>query len=117
MGTYRVPRNTKGESRILIIFSTKALIFTIVGLVIGYLINLLLKSLGISGVGIVIMVVLALIGFTVATLKIPNINAIKVTHDTAGESIDEIILKYVKHRKNKNRIYISGTKEEVKNGK
>lgn len=31
MGTYMIPRNTKGEGRILYIFSTKALIFTVVG--------------------------------------------------------------------------------------
>ncbi len=31
MGTYMIPRNTKGEGRILFIFSTKALIFTVVG--------------------------------------------------------------------------------------
>ena len=28
MGTYYLPRNTKGEGRILYIFSTKALIYT-----------------------------------------------------------------------------------------
>lgn len=31
MGTYMIPRNTKGEGRILFIFSTKALIYTVVG--------------------------------------------------------------------------------------
>ncbi len=29
MGTYMIPRNTKGEGRILFIFSTKAIIFTV----------------------------------------------------------------------------------------
>ena len=45
MGTYRVPRDTKGESRILVIFSTKALIYTIVGVGIGYLINVILNAI------------------------------------------------------------------------
>ena len=31
MGTHMIPRNTKGEGRILFIFSTKAMIFTAVG--------------------------------------------------------------------------------------
>ena len=35
MRTYEIPRNYKGESRILYIFSTKALIYTIVGMGIG----------------------------------------------------------------------------------
>lgn len=31
MGTHMIPRDTKGEGRILFIFSTKAMIFTVVG--------------------------------------------------------------------------------------
>ena len=33
MGTYNIPRNTKGEGKILIIFSIKAFIYTIIGAV------------------------------------------------------------------------------------
>ena len=35
MGTYNVPRNVKGEGRILFIFSTKSIIYTAVGGTIG----------------------------------------------------------------------------------
>ena len=31
MGTYNIPRNVKGEGRILYIFSTKALMYTFFG--------------------------------------------------------------------------------------
>lgn len=31
MGTHMIPRDTKGEGRILFIFSTKAMIFTAIG--------------------------------------------------------------------------------------
>lgn len=31
MATHMIPRNTKGEGRILFIFSTKAMIYTVVG--------------------------------------------------------------------------------------
>ena len=31
MGTHMIPRNTKGEGRILFIFSTKAMIYTAIG--------------------------------------------------------------------------------------
>ena len=31
MGTYNLPRNVKGEGRILFIFSSKALIYTFIG--------------------------------------------------------------------------------------
>lgn len=32
MGTHMIPRNTKGEGRLLFIFSNKALIYTVVGI-------------------------------------------------------------------------------------
>ena len=37
MGTYYVPRNYKGESRILYIFTAKSLITTVVGALIGFI--------------------------------------------------------------------------------
>ena len=37
MNTYNIPRNVKGEGRILYIFSTKAIIYTAIGLAIGLL--------------------------------------------------------------------------------
>lgn len=119
MGTYRVPRNTKGESRILVIFSTKALVYTIVGVVIGYMISLIMRLCGIEGVlGYIIMGVLGLIGFSVATFKIPNISSVPAFNAIAGESIDDIIIRFIKHKVNKKKIYISDTnlnaKEEEK---
>lgn len=116
MGTYRVPRNTKGESRILIIFSTKALVYTIVGVVIGYIINVILRLIGITGVGIVIIVVLALLGFSIATFKIPNITSIPAISSIAGENIDDIIIRYMKYKRNKKKIYIAERKSNTKEG-
>lgn len=120
MGTYRVPRNTKGESRILLIFSTKALIYTVVGIVIGYMINYVLKFIGINGVGIVIMAIFALIGFSIATFKVPNLGALPITKDIAGEQIDEVLIRYMKYKKQSKKIYTLTTKtkeEEKKDGK
>ena len=37
MGTYNVPRNVKGEGRILFIFTPKSLIYTVIGVAIGLL--------------------------------------------------------------------------------
>lgn len=116
MGTYMIPRNTKGEGRILFIFSTKALIYTVVGGLIGlpfYWIFRLIKinekmSLGI--VGIAIIVFLALIGFGIGTFKIPNSDSFKITRLVGGENIDDVILRYIKFKRKKNKIYI--TKEE-----
>lgn len=110
MGTYMIPRNTKGEGRILFIFSTKALIYTVVGGGIGIPFYYLFKLLKMNMVGIGIVAILALIGFSIGTFKIPNSDGFKVTRLVGGENIDDVILRYIKFKKKKNKIYI--TKEE-----
>ena len=37
MGTYNLPRNVKGEGRILFIFSSKSFLYTIIGGAVGLL--------------------------------------------------------------------------------
>lgn len=106
MGTYNLPRNVKGEGRILFIFSTKALIYTFVGGGIGLLLYFLFKALGIGMIGIILAIVFALIGFSIATFKIPNSNAFKITKETGGENIDEVIKRYIKFKFAKNRVYV-----------
>ena len=54
MGTYNLPRNVKGEGRILFIFSTKSLITTSIGGAIGLVFYLIFKLMGLTMVGIVI---------------------------------------------------------------
>lgn len=110
MGTYMIPRNTKGEGRILFIFSTKALIYTVVGGLIGMPFYYLFKFIKMSVVGIVIVALLALVGFSIGTFKIPNSEGFKVTRLVGGENIDDVIIRYIKFKKKKNKIYI--TKEE-----
>ena len=58
MRTYEIPRNYKGEGRILYVFSTKALIYTIVGMGIGLIFYFILNSLGMQFVGILVDVIL-----------------------------------------------------------
>lgn len=58
MRTYEIPRNYKGEGRILYVFSTKALIYTIVGMGIGLIFYFILNALGMQFVGILIDVIL-----------------------------------------------------------
>lgn len=110
MATHMIPRNTKGEGRILFIFSTKALIYTVVGGVIGLPFYWLLKILGMVYIGYGIIGFLGLLGFICGTFKIPDSSALKVTRLVGGENIDDIVLRYIKFKKKKNKIYI--TKEE-----
>ena len=113
---YQIPRNVKGEGRILFIFSTKGLIYTAIGGGIGLLFYLILDALGLGTVGIVILIILALIGFAIGTFKVPNSTAFEITRKTGGENIDDIIKRWLRFKfKNKNRIYVyteGGTKDE-----
>ena len=110
MGTYMIPRNTKGEGRILFIFSTKALIYTVVAGLCGMPFYYLFKFIKMNVVGIVILAIFALTGFGIGTFKIPDSIGLKITRLLGGENIDDVILRYIKFKKKKNKIYI--TKEE-----
>lgn len=113
MGTYYVPRNVGGETRILIIFTIKSLITTAIGGTIGLLFYLLIgKILKQQLLGAVVCGVFALIGFAFGAVKIPTIAGIKFTKNIGGESIDEILKRYIKFKMNK-KIY-TYTKEENK---
>lgn len=115
MGTYNVPRNVKGEGRILFIFSTKSLIYTCIGGGIGLIFYLIFKILNLTMVGIVITLIFALIGYVIGMFKIPDTNGLEITRKTGGENIDDIIKRYIKFKNNKKKIYVY-TKEENKNG-
>lgn len=113
MATHNVPRNVKGEGRILAIFSTKALIYTAVGGFIGLIFYWLFSLIKLSYVGIAIALIFAVIGFIIATFKVPNSTTFDITRKTGGENIDDVILRLIKFKKKKKRIYLY-TKEEKK---
>ncbi len=111
MGTYYIPRNYKGETRILYIFSIKSLITTVlgagVGLVFYFIIAVILRM---KIPGIIALAIWALIGYAVGAFKIPTIVGIPVTKKIGGESISDIIIRYIKFKKSR-KIY-TYTKEE-----
>ena len=108
MGTYYVPRNYKGESRILYIFTTKSLITTGVGALIGSVFFVIFGMiLNYKMVGFIIMGIFGLLGWIYGAVKIPTIAGIAVTK------------KYIKF-KAKRRIYSyadTKTDEEEENTK
>lgn len=115
MGTYNIPRNVKGEGRILFVFSTKSMIYSAIGAVAGLPFYFIFSAFKMNIVGIIIMGLLALIGFIIGTFKFPEIAAFKFTKAVGGENIDDIIKRAIKFKKNGNKIYLY-TKEEEKNG-
>lgn len=115
MGTYNVPRNVKGEGRILFIFSTKSLITTCIGGAFGLIFYFIFSLIGLKLLGIVITLIFALIGYAIGMLKMPDTNGLEITRKTGGENIDDIIKRYIIFKKNKKKLYVY-TKEENKNG-
>lgn len=113
MGTYYIPRNYKGESRILYIFSVKSLITTALGAAVGGIFLGLFSMLALKKVGIVLMAICAVIGYIIGAVKIPTIATIPVTKKIGGEPISEIIIRYIKFKKNRKiYTYYQSTKEE-----
>ena len=76
----------------------------------GFLFYLLFNALKLKIVGIVILAIFAVLGYIVGALKIPTIVGLPVTKKIGGESISEIIIRYVKFKKSR-KIY-TYTKEE-----
>lgn len=117
MGTYYIPRNYKGESRILYIFSIKSLLTTAIGAGVGAIFLWIFTLMALKKVGIIIMVMMAIIGYIIGAVKIPTIVSIPVTKKIGGEPISEIIVRYIKFKK-KRKIYTyfqsttTNTKEE-----
>ncbi len=110
MGTYQIPRNYRGESRILYIFTIKSLITTAIGAMFGSIFFLIFNLLNMTFVGIIITAFFALIGFIIGAVKIPTIVAFPITKRIGGEPVGEIIFRYIKFKRNR-KMY-TYTKEE-----
>lgn len=114
MSTHYIPRNVKGESRILMVFSVKGLICTAIVGVIGLLLYFILNMFGLTYLGYGCIIFFGLIGFVIGTFKIPETSAFKFTQKVGGENIDDVIIRAIKFKMNKNKIYMYGIEEDTK---
>lgn len=102
MGSYYIPSNKlKGESRILYIFTGKSLIYTAIGGLIGLIIYFICAILNAKTAGIIVMALMALMGYGLGTIKMPTNGNSKLSRNVGGDSLDEIIKNYVLFKKNK----------------
>lgn len=113
MGTYFIPRNLRGETRILYIFTVKSLISTVVGGILGLIFYFIFVVMGIETAGIISMGVCALIGYLIGAVKIPTVAGLPFTKKIGGEPLSEIIRRYIKFKMNR-KVYVYYTKEENK---
>ena len=116
LGTYNLPRDVKGEGRILFVFSTKALIYSTIGAAVGLPVYLIFSILNLNIVGIIAILLFALIGFVIGTFKVPEIPSIKATKDVGGENIDEVIKRFIKFKSQHNKVYVYEREKDIKEG-
>lgn len=96
------------------IFTTKSLILSVIGAIIGLVIYYFLKTIfGLGKMGLLLTVVFAAIGYGITTLKVPESNNFSITRKTGGEKMDDVILRALKFKQKGKRIYVY-TKEEEK---
>lgn len=97
MGTYYIPRNLRGESRILYIFTVKSLITTGIGALIGAIFYFLIGMvIGEKTVGIVFLAIFAVLGWAIGALKIPNLAGIPFTKNIGRRIIRRSIKEIYK---------------------
>ena len=118
-GPYNIPRNTKGEGRFFYIFSTKALITTIIFIIVGLapasliymFISLTGKRVSFAIICLITSVIFGALGFAITSFKIPDSNNFELTRKAGGEYIDQIIIRYFKFRMRRNKIYTFFTED------
>lgn len=106
MGTYNLPRNVKGEGRILFIFTGKSMLYTVIGGVVGLLFAFIFSLMKMKLVGVIIIAFWALIGFIIGTFKMPDLAKFKFSQKTGGENLDDVIKRAIKFKTKGKRIYI-----------
>lgn len=96
------------------IFTTKSLIMSVVGAIIGFVVYYFFSAIfGLGKIGLLLTVVFAGIGYGITTLKVPESNNFSITRKTGGERMDDVILRALKFKQKGKRIYVY-TKEEDK---
>ena len=114
-GPYNIPRNYKGESKILFIFSTKSFLFTIGGAGIGIIFYLFFSLINLKTVGLLFIALLGVLGFIIGTFKIPDNANLSFSRKVGGEAIDAVFLRWIRFKQKNNRIYVykeEGTKDD-----
>lgn len=112
MGTYKIPRDVSGEGRILMIFSWKALLYSLVGAGFGAIFMFLFSKLNMFIVGLFFLAICILIGFSIGTFKVPDIDTFEITRKTAGRDIDEVIRRGIMFKLRGKKIYVYAKEEK-----
>lgn len=114
MNVYEIPRNTKGEGRIIFIFSTKGFFWTLGGVIIGLIFKFIFNLIGLNILGVIFIILFGVSGFIIGTCKVPETNAFEITKKTGGENIDDVIKRFFKFKMSKGKIYLYDEDKSMK---
>jgi hypothetical protein len=103
--TYTVPRNVKGESRILYIFSTRSFLTTLSCGLVGFLFSIIFTMVGLGNIGLIIVGIFAVIGYLLGTLTIPDSPIVGLLRKAGGEKVLDILIRTITFRGRK-KIYV-----------
>ena len=105
--SYMIPRDTKGEGKILMIFSKKSFLWTIGCAGAGFVtVYLICAMLGVTLIGLIGVLLFGLIGFIIGSAKMPNSQNFEIFRKTGGEDIDEILIRLFKFKKGGKKVYL-----------
>ena len=110
MATHYIPKDLKGETRILVIFTVKSLITTAIFGAVGLIFYFIMSAINMKILGVFLLVVFAALGYAFGTVKMPRITGWSFTKNIEGDSLDDVFRRYIKFKSNK-KIY-TYTKEE-----
>lgn len=110
--TYSVPRNVKGETRFLYIFSVKSMITTVAFAALGLPIFLILNANNMMLQGLGVLGIFGAVGYLFGTLKIPDSPLFGNLRKAGGEEISDISFRIITFFKRK-KIYVYRPKKEI----
>lgn len=99
--TYTVPRSAKGESRILNIFTVKSLLSTVGFVAVGLIPFFIFQAIGLTTIGVIILVIFATLGYGMAMLTIPDSPVMGKLRKAGGERLGDIVWRTVTFSKRK----------------
>lgn len=105
MGTHLIPREIDGDARILLIFTPKGFIGTLIGIGIGALFYVFCTAFKANIVGWVLLFLCAAIGFIIGQVKIPESNAFQLFKKVGGLNVSEVITLYFSFKKRR-KLYV-----------
>lgn len=110
--SYTVPRKVSNETRILVIFTAKSLITTIVfGIISLVLWNFILGPLGTGFVGIIVCICITAVGYGFGAITFPENIGIPLLKKFAGDNLTDLVFRGIKFKK---KIYVCTNEREEK---